>query len=64
MQLVSSRMSGPLLPREKLVESLEALIVPADRIVLEGDNRERSPSALFCEVCPAPQFARLFGLSC
>ena len=29
MGLVSSWMSGPLLPREKLVDSLEALIAPA-----------------------------------
>jgi malonate decarboxylase alpha subunit len=42
MQLVSSWMSGPLLRREKLVESLEALIAPADRIVLEGDNQKQA----------------------
>jgi hypothetical protein len=42
MQLLSSWMSGPLLPREKLVESLEALIVPGDRIVLEGDNQKQA----------------------
>jgi malonate decarboxylase alpha subunit len=42
MQLVSSWMSGPLLPQEKLVESLEALIAPADRIVLEGDNQKQA----------------------
>src|SRR6201998_3626442 len=42
MQLVSSWMSGPLLPREKLVEALEALIAPADRIVLEGDNQKQA----------------------
>src|SRR6202789_723814 len=42
MQLVSSWMSGPLLPRERLVESLEALIAPADRIVLEGDNQKQA----------------------
>src|SRR5580658_10021762 len=42
MQLVSSWMSGPLLPREKLVESLEALIAPTDRIVLEGDNQKQA----------------------
>jgi malonate decarboxylase alpha subunit len=42
MQLVSSWMSGPLLPRGKLVESLEALIAPADRIVLEGDNQKQA----------------------
>ena len=42
MGLVSSWMSGPLLPREKLVESFEALIAPGDRIVLEGDNQKQA----------------------
>src|SRR5208283_2911662 len=42
MQLVSSWMEGPLLPREKLVEALEALIVPGDRIVIEGDNQKQA----------------------
>src|SRR5258707_12795970 len=42
MKLVSSWMCGPLLPREKMVESLEALIAPADRIVLEGDNQKQA----------------------
>src|SRR5580692_8033046 len=42
MQLVSSWMSGPLLPREKLVDSLEALIAPTDRIVLEGENQKQA----------------------
>ncbi len=35
-------MHGPLLPREKLVESLELLIAPGDRIVLEGDNQKQA----------------------
>jgi malonate decarboxylase alpha subunit len=42
MQLVSSWMHSPQLPREKLVEALEALIVPGDRIVLEGDNQKQA----------------------
>src|SRR6202453_1895566 len=42
MGLVSSWMSGRLLPREKLVDSLEALIAPGDRIVLEGDNQKQA----------------------
>jgi malonate decarboxylase alpha subunit len=42
LQLVSSLMNGRLLPREKLVESLEALIAPGDRIVLEGDNQKQA----------------------
>jgi len=35
-------MSGLLLPKEKLVESLEVLIAPGDRIVLEGDNQKQA----------------------
>src|ERR1700678_1851784 len=42
LQLVSSLMDGLLLPKEKLVESLEALIAPGDRIVLEGDNQKQA----------------------
>jgi malonate decarboxylase alpha subunit len=42
MQLISSWMSGPLLPREKLVESFEALMAPGDRVVLEGDNQKQA----------------------
>src|ERR1700684_1222834 len=42
LQLISSWMSGLLLPKEKLVESLEVLIAPGDRIVLEGDNQKQA----------------------
>src|SRR5271167_1879232 len=42
LQLISSWMNGLLLPREKLVESLEVLIAPGDRIVLEGDNQKQA----------------------
>src|SRR5579859_3247030 len=42
MQLVESWMRGPLLPRERIVEALEALIVSGDRIVLEGDNQKQA----------------------
>jgi malonate decarboxylase alpha subunit len=42
MQLVSSWMSGSLLTQDKLVEALELLIVPGDRIVLEGDNQKQA----------------------
>jgi malonate decarboxylase alpha subunit len=42
MQLISSWMSGPLLTQNKLVEALELLIVPGDRIVLEGDNQKQA----------------------
>jgi malonate decarboxylase alpha subunit len=42
LRLVSSWMKGPLLPRNKLVESLQLLIAPGDRIVLEGDNQKQA----------------------
>jgi malonate decarboxylase alpha subunit len=42
MQLVSSWMSGPLLTQNKLVDALQLLIVPRDRIVLEGDNQKQA----------------------
>src|SRR6202522_4097901 len=42
LQLVSSLMDGPLLPREKLIQVLELLIAPGDRIVLEGDNQKQA----------------------
>src|SRR5580698_5097375 len=42
LQLISSWMSGLLLPKEKLVESLEVVIAPGDRIVLEGDNQKQA----------------------
>jgi malonate decarboxylase alpha subunit len=42
MQLVSPWMDGPLLPQERLVETLETLIAPGDRIVLEGDNQKQA----------------------
>src|SRR5580658_330995 len=42
MQLVRPRMQGPILPRERLIEAFEALIVSGDRIVLEGDNQKQA----------------------
>jgi malonate decarboxylase alpha subunit len=65
LQFISSWMSGLLLPKEKLVESLEVLIAPGDRIVLEGDNQKQAdflsrslvgasfPSAQRCRFRPA-----------
>jgi len=35
-------MRGPLLPRERTTEALEALIGVGDRIVLEGDNQKQA----------------------
>jgi malonate decarboxylase alpha subunit len=40
MQAVTRWMSGPVLPTDKTVEVLEALVVAGDRIVLEGDNQK------------------------
>src|SRR3984893_16785933 len=42
MQLVQPWMQGPLLPRERVIEALEALIVSGDRVVLEGDNQKQA----------------------
>src|ERR1700691_4827448 len=42
LQLISSWMNGLLLPKEKLVEALESVIVPGDRIVMEGDNQQQA----------------------
>jgi len=42
LRLVSTWMKGPILPRDKLVESLQMLIAPGDRIVLEGDNQKQA----------------------
>jgi malonate decarboxylase alpha subunit len=44
LQLVSFLMNGLLLPGDKLVESLELLIAPGDRIALEGDNQNQTDS--------------------
>jgi malonate decarboxylase alpha subunit len=35
-------MRGPILPKEKIIEALETLIVSGDRIVLEGDNQKQA----------------------
>ncbi|MBB5331151.1 malonate decarboxylase subunit alpha [Tunturiibacter gelidoferens] len=42
MQAVMRWMSGPVLPTDKTVEALEALVVAEDRIVLEGDNQKQA----------------------
>src|ERR1700678_4169003 len=42
LQLVSPWMNGSLLRREKLIEALESLIAPGDRVVLEGDNQKQA----------------------
>jgi malonate decarboxylase alpha subunit len=42
MGLVSPWMDGSILRREKIVEALEALVAPGDRIVIEGDNQKQA----------------------
>src|ERR1700728_2182906 len=42
MQMVSSWMTGPVLKQNKIVEALESLIAPADRVVIEGDNQKQA----------------------
>src|ERR1700730_4442555 len=42
IELVKRWMRGPILPKEKIIEALETLIVSGDRIVLEGDNQKQA----------------------
>ena len=42
MQLVQPWMKGSILPRTKMIEALETLIVSGDRVVLEGDNQKQA----------------------
>jgi malonate decarboxylase alpha subunit len=42
MQLIRPWMTGPILPRERIVAALETLIASGDRIVLEGDNQKQA----------------------
>src|SRR5260370_19266301 len=42
MQLVQAWIQGPILPKAKIIEALETLIVAGDRIVLEGDNKKQA----------------------
>src|SRR5258708_25327502 len=42
IDLVKPWMRGPILPKEKIIEALETLIVSGDRIVLEGDNKKQA----------------------
>src|SRR6202045_5441829 len=41
-ELVKPWMKGSILPKEKIIEALETLIVSGDRIVLEGDNQKQA----------------------
>jgi malonate decarboxylase alpha subunit len=42
MALVANWLSGPILRQERIVDALEALIAPGDRIVIEGDNQKQA----------------------
>jgi len=42
MHAVMPWMSGPILPTDKIVEALEALVVAGDRTVMEGDNQKQA----------------------
>jgi malonate decarboxylase alpha subunit len=42
MQLIQPWMKGPILPKERLIDALEVVIVSGDRIVLEGDNQKQA----------------------
>src|SRR6266403_2290729 len=42
MQLIRPWTKGPILPKERIIEALETLIVSGDRIVLEGDNQKQA----------------------
>src|ERR1700677_4193659 len=42
MQQVQRWMKGPILPRTKMIEALETLIVSGDKVVLEGDNQKQA----------------------
>lgn len=42
MRLVSSWMNGAVLEQSRIVSALEALIVPGDRVVIEGDNQKQA----------------------
>jgi Malonate decarboxylase, alpha subunit, transporter len=40
--LVADWMNGLILRQEKIVEALELLVAPADRVVIEGDNQKQA----------------------
>src|ERR1700691_1245832 len=42
MQMVGPWLKGSVLAQEKIVEALESVIVPGDRIVMEGDNQKQA----------------------
>ena len=55
MAVVSPWLDDGVLPRERIVDALEALIRPGDRVALEGDNQKQADflSRSFAQVDPA-----------
>jgi len=55
MAVVSPWLADGILPRERIVDALEALIRPGDRVALEGDNQKQADflSRSFAQVDPA-----------
>jgi malonate decarboxylase alpha subunit len=55
MAVVSPWLADGVLPRERIVDALEALIRPGDRVALEGDNQKQADflSRSFAQVDPA-----------
>lgn len=54
MQKVESLLKGKVLPTEQIVNALELLIRPGDRVVLEGNNQKQASflSAALVQVDP------------
>src|ERR1700735_5826340 len=42
MALSADWLSGPVLRHERIVDALQVLIAPGDRIVIEGDNQKQA----------------------
>jgi len=42
MQLIAPWMEGPIIPKERIIDTLESVLVTGDRIVLEGDNQKQA----------------------
>jgi malonate decarboxylase alpha subunit len=55
MAIISPWLADGVLPRERIVDALETLIRPGDRVALEGDNQKQADflSRSFAQVDPA-----------
>lgn len=47
-RLTEANMPGKVIPTDQLVSVLENLLAPGDRVVLEGNNRNRPISSRAC----------------